>query len=152
MTPCKSIAIVALACQALIGAQAMASGNTIGAHSASALNGTATARLHLIRSEGSQLIEAGPVSGVLNGSATARVHAGAVFSGTFTIHTRAGSITGHGSATPHGTGRYQSFSGSFVAIAGRARYARVRGTGGLYGVFDRRSDSVVIQITGKLSY
>jgi hypothetical protein len=99
------------------------------------LNGTATAHLSLVHIDGSELIERGPV-----------------FTGTFTIDTHAGSITGHGTATPRGTGRYQSFSGTFLATSGTSRYAHVRGRGGLYGTYDRRSDEVVIQITGTLSY
>jgi hypothetical protein len=99
------------------------------------------------------LFEAGPVTGALSGSARAALDVGANFTSTFTITTRAGSITGKGQATPHGTGRYQSFSGSFLAVSGTGRYAGIAGRAGLYGVFDRRTDAVVIQTTdGKLSY
>jgi hypothetical protein len=118
-----------------------------------ALTGTATAHLHLIKAEGSQLLEEGSVSGALTGSARAKLHIGATFTARFTIHTHTGSITGGGLATPHGSGRYQSFSGSFLAASGTGRYARVSGRAGLYGVFDRRTDSVVIQTSGgKLTY
>lgn len=117
------------------------------------LNGTATAHLHLIKAEGSQLLEEGSVSGTLTGSARAKLHIGATFAASFTIHTHTGTITGSGTATPHGSGRYQSFSGSFLATAGTGRYAHVSGRAGLYGVFDRRTDSVVIQTSGgKLTY
>jgi hypothetical protein len=40
----------------------------------------------------------------------------------------------------------------FVTVGGSGRYVRVAGRGGLYGVFDRRTDAVVIQTTGRLSY
>jgi hypothetical protein len=116
--------------------------------SARVLEGTATAHMHLIRAEGSELVEEGPVSGALVGSAKAELHTGAVFTASFTIRTSAGSISGHGQANPHGSGRYQSFSGSFVATGGSGRYAHISGHAGLYGVFDRRTDSVVIQATG----
>jgi hypothetical protein len=129
-----------------------AAGHEALAHAARTLNGTATAHLHLVRAEGSELIEEGPVSGALTGSARAELRTGAVFTASFTIHTSAGSITGHGHANPHGSGRYQSFSGSFLATHGSGRYAHVSGHGGLYGVFDRRTDSVVIQTTGTLTY
>jgi hypothetical protein len=123
------------------------------AHAAAVLQGTATAHLHLVRAEGSELIEEGPISGALVGSAQAELHTGAVFTASFAIHTRAGSISGHGQANPHGSGRYQSFAGSFVATGGTGRYAHISGRSGLYGVFDRRTDSVVIQATGgKLTY
>lgn len=122
------------------------------AHMARTLNGSVTAHLHLIRPNGSELIEEGPVSGALAGSASAEVHTGAVFRGIFTIHTGRGSIAGKGTATPHGAGRYQSFSGSFLVTGGSGRYAHISGRAGLYGVFDRRTDSVVIQTTGRFTY
>jgi hypothetical protein len=124
----------------------------ISAHSARRLNGTAIAHLHLIRAEGSQLIEEGPVSGELSGYARANFQTGAQFSGTVTIHTHGGAITGRGRATPHGSSRYQSFSGSFTAASGTGRYSHISGRAGLYGVFDRRSDSVVIQTTGSFAF
>jgi hypothetical protein len=121
-------------------------------HTARSLDGTSTGHLHLVRAEGSDLFEEGPVSGEVVGSMRATLSTGAVFSGTFTTRTNVGSIQGRGQATPHGSGRYQSFSGTFVVTRGSGRYARISGHGGLYGVFDRRSDSVVIQTTGKLSF
>jgi hypothetical protein len=117
------------------------------------LTGTATAHLHLVSADGSDLIEEGFVTGALHGTARAKLNTGVTFSASFTIHTRAGSITGHGHATPHGSGRYQSFSGSFLASSGTGRYAHIRGSAGLYGVIDRRTDSVLIQATaGTLVY
>ena len=77
---------------------------------------------------------------------------GAAFTATFTIRTSSGVIRGRGQAQPGKAGRYESFRGSFVALGGSGRYAHITGTGGLYGVFDRRADSVVIQTTGTLAY
>ncbi|HTU79250.1 MAG TPA: hypothetical protein VMF09_10875 [Solirubrobacteraceae bacterium] len=122
------------------------------ARAAYVLNGNATAHLHLVKAEGSQLIEEGPISGALTGSARAKLRTGATFTASFTIYTRYGSISGHGLATPHGSGRYQSFGGSFIASGGSGRYAHITGRAGLYGVFDRRTDAVLIQTTGRLSY
>jgi hypothetical protein len=122
------------------------------AHAAREIGGKATAHLRLVKAEGSRLFEQGPVAGALVGSMRSELTVGAVFTGTFTIYTRSGSITGRGRASPHGSGRYQSFNGSFVAIRGTGRYAHVNGHAGLYGVFDRRTYSVVIQTTGQLSY
>lgn len=132
--------------------ESYSAGHQTVAHAARSLNVTSTAHLHLVRAEGSQLLEEGPVSGAFVGLMRAELNTGAVFTGSFTTHTHEGSINGRGSATPHGSGRYQSFSGSFVVTGGSGRYAHVEGRGGLYGVFDRRSDSVVVQTTGKLSY
>jgi hypothetical protein len=143
--------LITVSC-ALDGASGSASGRGPGAHVARLLSGTATAHLHLVKVDGSRLIEVGPVSGALVGSARAELRTGAVLKGSFTIKTRRGTITGHGQAQPHGSGRYQSFSGWFLASSGTGRYAHISGRAGLYGVFDIRTDAVVIQTAGKLSY
>jgi hypothetical protein len=122
------------------------------AHAARSLNGTATAHLHLVKPEGAKLYEQGPVTGALSGSMRAELDTGAIFTGAFTIHTHGGSIKGHGRATPHGSGRYQSFSGSIAVTGGSGRYAHAHGTAGLYGTFDRRTYALVVQTTGRLSY
>jgi hypothetical protein len=122
------------------------------AHPARSLNVTATAHLHLIKPEGSELYEEGPVTGSLPGSMRAQLDTGSVFTGSFTIRAQNGSIKGRGKATPQGSGRYQSFQGSFTVTGGSGRYAHANGHAGLYGVFDRRTDSVIVQTTGKVSY
>jgi hypothetical protein len=122
------------------------------ARAAQSLNATTTAHLHLVKAEGSELFEAGAVSGSLPGSMQAELKTGAVYTGSFTTHTHGGSIKGRGTATPHGAGRYQSFKGTFIVTGGTGRYAHVRGRAGLYGVFDCRTDGVTVQTTGKLSY
>jgi hypothetical protein len=116
------------------------------------IHGLATAHLHLTTAEGSTLVETGPVSGVLVGRAQARLKTGASFTGEFTISTARGSITGTGHATPAKAGRYQSFRGSFRVVSGSRLYAHVHGEAGLYGVFDRRTESVVVQTLGTLTY
>jgi hypothetical protein len=122
------------------------------AHAARSLNATTIAHLHLVKAEGSELFEEGTVSGALRGSMQAELKTGAIYTGRFTTRTHDGSIKGHGTATPHGSGRYHSFRGTFVVTGGTGRYSHVSGHAGLYGVFDRRSDSVTVQTTGKLSY
>jgi hypothetical protein len=137
----------AIALMALLTATATASQHPR-ARTARTLTGTATARLSPVSVEGSKLTEDGPVSGALSGSAKAELHLGATFTASFTIHTRNGSIVGHGQATPHGSGRYESFSGTLTASSGTGRYAHIHGHAGLYGVFDRRTEKVTIQATG----
>jgi hypothetical protein len=122
------------------------------AHAARSLNGTATARLHLISANGSQLSEEGPVTGALPGSMRAVLNTSSTFIGTFTIRTHGGSIEGRGRATPHGAGRYQSFNGSITVTGGNGRYSHAHGRGGLYGIIDRRTYALVIQTTGRFSY
>jgi hypothetical protein len=140
---------------ALTATSALLIGMTIGTTWAATLGGTATAHLHLVPPiEGSTLYEEGPVTGALSGTVKARLQTGAIFSGQFAIRTRNGTISGRGSANPHGSGRYQSFSGSFLATGGTDRYAHIHGHANLYGVIDRRTDAVTIQTVGngKLIY
>jgi hypothetical protein len=122
------------------------------AHIARTLNSTETAHLHYMRSSGSLLYEEGSVSGALKGSMRADLNVGPTFTGTFTIYTRYGAIRGHGTATPHGSGRYESFGGILVVTGGTGRYIHARGRAGLYGTFDRRTYAMVVQTTGRLSY
>jgi hypothetical protein len=122
------------------------------AYSAHALDGTDTAHLHLVRQDETRLYEEGSATGALRGRMSAQLTVGAVFAGRCTIYTASGSITGKGRATPHGFGRYQSFKGTLAITGGSGRYAHVRGRTRLYGTFDRRTFSVVLQTVGKLSY
>jgi len=134
----------------------IAAGRDGAAHAARALKGTATAHLSLVEPNGSELTESGKVSGALTGTMRAVIHTGAVFAGSFAIHTHAGSIRGYGTAKPsaesRGT-RYESFRGTLVIKGGSGRYIHARGTAGLYGVYDRRYESLVVETTvGTLTY
>jgi hypothetical protein len=136
-------------------AAARASTRPPAAHAAHALKATDTAHLYKVSVSGSDLIEEGKATGTLPGKMRAIVNIGATISGTFRISVRGvGTITGHGTATPHGSGRYESFKGSIVVTGGTGRYAHARGETGLYGTFDRESEdyALVIQTTGTLSY
>jgi hypothetical protein len=116
------------------------------------VTGTETGHLHFIRSSGSRLFEEGPASGPLPGRIKADLSVGAAFSGTVTIYSRGGTVTGHGTATPHGSGRYESFAGTLIVTRGTGRYAHAHGHGGFYGTFDRKTYAVVVQTTGKYFY
>jgi hypothetical protein len=122
------------------------------AHASRTLNVNDASHLHLVRSSGSLLYEEGSNRGALAGKMNARLDIGPTFTGSFTIHTSAGEVMGHGSASPHGSGRYESFSGTVVVTGGTGRYAHAHGTAGLYGTFDRDTYAFVIQTKGKLSY
>lgn len=123
------------------------------AHASRRLNATATAHLHLLRADGSRLIEEGPVFGRgLKGSMRAELETGALFTGSFTARTHGGSIRGRGRATPRGSGRYLSFRGTLVVTGGSGRYRHAHGRAGLYGVYDRESYAITVQTTGSLSY
>jgi hypothetical protein len=149
--------VVAIVAGALLTAAVPAASANVGvrtpaAHAAHTLNGTDTAHLHYIRSSGSLLYEEGSARGALPGTMRADLNVGPTFTGSFTIYTRYGSIKGHGTATPHGSGRYESFGGTLVVTGGTGRYAHASGRAGLYGTFDRRTYALVVQTTGKLSY
>lgn len=122
------------------------------AHAARSINGTVTAHLHLVKPNGRELYEKGRVTGSLPGSMQAVLYTGRVMRGSFTIHTHGGSIKGHGTGTPHGLGRYQSFSGTITITGGTGRYRHAHGRAHLYGTFDRRTYAVVIQTTGRFKY
>jgi hypothetical protein len=133
-------------------AQSSAARHQARAHAAFSLNGTATAHLHLVKPNGRQLLEEGPLTGAIPGSMRAVFDTGNVFTGSFTIRTHGGTIEGRGRATPHGLGRYQSFSGTITLTGGTGRYTQAKGHAGLYGTFDRRTYALVIQTTGRFSY
>lgn len=122
------------------------------AHSARALRASDTAHLHYVSASGSLLYEVGGATGTLPGGMHARVRVSATFTGSFTIYARGGSITGHGSARPHGSGIYESFAGTLVVSGGSGRFRRAHGRAGLYGTFNRRTYALVVQTTGTLYY
>ncbi|HLM86856.1 MAG TPA: hypothetical protein VK272_11780 [Solirubrobacteraceae bacterium] len=103
-------------------------------------------------SSGSLLLDEGKATGTLPGSMRAHLDLGTTFTGTFTIYASGGSIQGRGSATPHGSGTYESFAGTLTVTGGTGRYAHAHGHGGLYGTFDRDTYALVIKTTGSLTY
>lgn len=148
-------ALEIVACVALLSSAASQASGAVresSAHTARLLNGTDTAHLHLLHQEETVLSEEGPATGALPGHMRARLDIGSIYTGRCTIYTAGGSITGRGTATPHGSGRYQSFHGTLLITGGTGRYAHVHGHTELYGTFDRRTFAVVVQTTGNLSY
>jgi hypothetical protein len=122
------------------------------AHTAGVIKATDTAKLHYIKHSGSQLLEEGTAQGTLPGSMRAHCNLGTTFAASFTIYTHGGTINGHGTATPHDTGLYESFAGTLTVTGGTGRYIHAHGHAGLYGTFDRRTYALVVQTTGSLSY
>ena len=117
------------------------------------MQATDTAHLHYVPpAHGPLLLEEGTASGTIPGTMRVHVTLGSTFRATFTIYTRAGSISGRGMAVPHGLGIYESFAGTLVITSGTGRYAHAHGHAGLYGTFDRRTYGLVVQTTGSLSY
>jgi hypothetical protein len=158
MTHQQRHAPVAALCITLLAACLLAAAPTDGARAsavartARTLSATDTAHLRYVSSAGSLLNDEGTATGSLPGSMRVHLNLGATFTGSFTIYTSGGSIKGHGSAIPHGSGTYESFAGTLTVTGGTGRYARARGHGHLYGTFNRGNYALVIKTTGSLTY
>jgi hypothetical protein len=127
-------------------------GSSAASAEASVIKASDTAHLRYVSASGALLLEKGGATGTLPGTMTVHLDVGATFTGSFTIATKNGSIYGHGTATPHGSGTYESFAGSLTVTGGTGRYRHAHGRAGLYGTFNRGSYALVIQTTGDLSY
>ena len=111
--------------------------------------------LHFVRASGSLLLDEGRVSGSFPGSVKVRFlyNGEPNVSADFTIAGKGGSISARGtgrlssptSATP-------SFRGRMQITGGTGRYEHIRGSGELFGVFNRRSYALTVQAVGKLPY
>jgi hypothetical protein len=124
------------------------------AHAARTLSVKDEGHLHLAgKPEGSLIVEEGAVSGTLPGTVKVRFDVGATVTAQFTIYARGGgSVSGHGSGALHSTSLYSTFGGTLSVTSGTGRFKHARGTGGLYGAIDRKTDALTVQTIGKLSY
>ena len=123
------------------------------AQAARTLNVADEAHLRLTGTQGEVLLEEGPAKGALPGTVKVRFAVGATVSGSFTIYPRGGgSISGHGTARLHSTGTNASFGGTMSVSHGTGRYTHAHGHGGFYGTVNRRTNALVIQTTGRLTY
>lgn len=143
-----------LAASSLLAACTLTGVNLATARAARPLNATDEAHMHYLKhkSTSTLLYEEGSAHGTLPGSMRAYCSLGATFTANFTLYTNGGSISGHGAATPHGGGLYESFAGTLTVTGGTGRYTHAHGHAGLYGVFDRRTYALTVQTTGSLSY
>jgi tetraprenyl-beta-curcumene synthase len=122
------------------------------AHSARSMRASDVAHLRYVSASGSTLYETGRASGTLPGSMRVHMTIGPTFSGSFTIYASGGRIAGHGSATPHGVGVYESFAGSVTLTGGSGRFRHASGSAKLYGTFNRNTYALLIQTEGTLHY
>jgi hypothetical protein len=139
---------------AVVDTPAVAFAATPMAHVARTLNVKDEGHLHLSgKPEGSLIVEEGAVSGTLPGTVKVRFDVGATVTAQFTIYPRGGgSISGHGSGALHSTSLYSTFGGTLSVTSGTGRFKHVRGSGGLYGAINRKTDALTVQTTGRLSY
>ncbi|MHB1858842.1 MAG: hypothetical protein ACYCUM_01825 [Solirubrobacteraceae bacterium] len=122
------------------------------ASSALRLRATDRASLRYISASGSLLYETGRANGTLPGWMRVHMRIESTFTGSFAIHVRGGTIIGHGWATPHGSGVYESFAGTLLVTGGTGRYRHAHGRAGLYGTFDRNNYDLTIKTAGTLLY
>jgi hypothetical protein len=122
------------------------------ASAAHVLNAKDEAHLHLTGTNGSLLREEGLATGEIPGTVKASFIIAANVTATFTIYTHGGSISGHGTGTLHSTGLYSSFGGALKLAGGTGRYKHAHGSGGLYGVINRKTDALTVQTVGRLVY
>ena len=122
------------------------------APTARTLNVTDEAHLRLTGTQGSVLLEEGTATGTMPGAVKVRFAIDASISGSFTIYTENGSISGSGSAQLHSTHTYSSFGGAMTVSHGTGHYTHAHGHGGFYGTVNRHTEALVIQTTGQLSY
>jgi hypothetical protein len=125
------------------------------AHASRILHVRDEGRLRFVHASGSTLIDEGRVSGTFPGSVKVRF----LYNGEPRVSARF-TITGSGgSISARGAGRLSSpvsptpsFRGNMQITGGSGRYAHVRGSGELFGVFNRRTYALSVQAIGKLPY
>jgi hypothetical protein len=149
----RSLAAALVGLTGVLSIVAQGAASTPVASFARLLNVTDEAHLHVTGSSGSLFSEEGSATGALPATVKVRFSVGATISGSFTIYPRGGgSISGRGSAHLHSAGTYASFGGSMTVSHGMGRYAHAHGSGGFYGVLNRRNNALTVQTTGRLSY
>jgi hypothetical protein len=146
--------LVAIAAVAALAAVAPASEGSP-AHTARTVSVKDEARLHLVKSSGSLLIDEGTASGSFPGRSLVRfTYNGSPSVGAqITIYGHFGNIQARGAgqlSSP--TSPSPSFRGTLTITGGSGRYAHASGSGRLYGVFYRRSYAIVVQTEGALRY
>jgi hypothetical protein len=151
------ILLAALGCAAALtlSAPTWAAGSRATAHAARMLNVRDEGRLRFLTSDGSEIIDEGPAKGTVPGKVKVyfTYTGNPAVSARFTIYGHAGSISGKANATlSNPTSPAPSFRGKFSITGGSGTYARIHGTGELFGVFTRRGYGLVVQTIGKLPY
>jgi hypothetical protein len=150
--------LLGIAAGALVVAPGALAGTTDGTHpsayAARTLDVKDEGHLHLAgKPEGSLIVEEGSVSGTLPGTVRVRFDVGATVTAQFTIYAHGGgSVSGRGSGALHSTSLYSTFGGKLSVTSGTGRFKHARGTGGLYGAIDRKTDALTVQTIGNLSY
>jgi hypothetical protein len=149
------VIVLAVTIAVAVGATAWARSAGSRAHSARVLRVHDEGHLHFVKSSGSVIIDEGRASGTFPGWVKVRFtyNGEPTVGARFTISGAGGSISARGSARLSSpTSTTPSFHGSMKITGGSGRYARVRGGGELYGVYNRRSYGLTVQAIGELPY
>lgn len=117
-----------------------------------ALHATDSATLHYVSSTVNVFYETGRAAGTLPGWMRVHMRLGARFSGRYVIEAKGGTISGSGSAIPHGSGTYESFAGTIAVTGGTGRYRHAHGHAQVYGTFNRINNQLKLRTTGTLHY
>ncbi len=110
------------------------------------------ARLHLAHKNGSSaIVEEGSAAGTFSGSLSAQLSVKiSTVTGSVVGYLKGGAISGNVTATPHVSGKYVTFKGTFKLSHGTGRYAGASGTAGFYGVINRETYDATVQLVGRL--
>jgi hypothetical protein len=110
------------------------------------------AHLHLSQKNGSSaIVEQGSATGTFSGSLSAQLTVKiSTVTGSVVGYLKGGVISGTVSATPHVSGKYVSFKGTFKLSHGTGRYAGASGIAGFYGVINRETYNATVQLVGRL--
>jgi hypothetical protein len=111
--------------------------------------------LRFVKSSGSTLIDEGHASGTIPGNVRIRF----IYNGNPNVSAQITIYGAHGTIQVRASGRLSSptnpnpsFSGTLTITGGSGRYRHAHGSGRLYGVFHRRSYSMIVQTQGTLHY
>lgn len=113
-----------------------------------------TGNLHKIAKSGAAFTEQGPASGTYRGTLTLYLTTTAK-GVTFRMNGKllGGTLSGYGSAAIESEGKIGRVVGTAIFTSGSGRYAHSHGTGfNVTGTFNRETYSLVVTLTGRLSY
>jgi hypothetical protein len=114
------------------------------------------AELHLLKAYGNTLVEEGQATGNLPGRVKVNIDINpgrGTARASFTLYRANGTLSGHSSGrsqTAHGG--WESFSGKMRLEQGTGQYRRASGSGTMSGAIYRRSDRLLVEQSGRLSY
>jgi cytoskeletal protein RodZ len=112
--------------------------------------------LHLVHAVGNTLIEEGQATGTLPGIAQVKLDvntAKGVATASVRLTRPDGTLASHSSGrTEGGHGGWEDFSGTMSIEHGSGEYANASGSGQISGQINRRTDRLLVEVSGTLRY